>query len=46
VTYRWVEHTAEVELQIEAPSEKEIFADALRALRKLLADGPPGEPAS
>jgi SHS2 domain-containing protein len=34
--YRWVEHTAEVELEIEAPSEREVLADALAALAELL----------
>jgi SHS2 domain-containing protein len=34
--YRWVEHTAEVELAIEAASEQEVFADALAALAELL----------
>jgi protein archease len=36
--YRWVEHTAEVELAIEAGDEREVFADALRALAELLGD--------
>ena len=34
--YRWVEHTGEVELAIEARSEREVFADALAALVELL----------
>jgi SHS2 domain-containing protein len=34
--YRWVDHTAEVEIEIEAGSEQEVFADALRALAELL----------
>ena len=34
--YRWVDHTAEVELEIEADSEREVFADALVALADLL----------
>ena len=34
--YRWVDHTAEVELEIEAPSEREVLADALAALAELL----------
>jgi SHS2 domain-containing protein len=34
--YRWVDHTAEVELELEAASECELFADALRALAELL----------
>jgi len=34
--YRWVDHTAEVELAIEAASERDVFADALAALAELL----------
>jgi len=34
--YRWVEHTGEVELAIEASTESEVFADALAALIELL----------
>src|ERR1700748_2856335 len=34
--YRWVEHTAEVELEIEAAGEREVLEDALRALAELL----------
>jgi SHS2 domain-containing protein len=42
--YRWVEHTGEVELAIEAPTEREVFADALAALIELLAiEGDPDE---
>ena len=45
--YRWVDHTAEVELAIEADSEGEVFAEALAALAELLGgrsddDGAPG----
>lgn len=39
--YRWVEHTGELELEILAPTEAGVFADALAALRELMADGPP-----
>ena len=35
--YRWVDHTAEVELEIRAGSEREVFADSLAALAELLA---------
>ena len=40
--YRWVEHTAELELAIEAGSESEVFADALAGYAELVgpADGP------
>lgn len=34
--YRWVDHTAEVELEIEADSEPEVFADGMLALAELL----------
>ena len=34
--FRWVDHTAELELAIEAPSEEGVFADALAALGELL----------
>jgi SHS2 domain-containing protein len=34
--YRWVDHTAEVELAIEAGGEREVFAEALSALAELL----------
>jgi SHS2 domain-containing protein len=34
--YRWVDHTSELELEIEASSEREVLADGLRALRELL----------
>jgi SHS2 domain-containing protein len=34
--FRWVDHTAEVELEIEAGDEREVFADALTALAELL----------
>jgi SHS2 domain-containing protein len=36
VSYRWVEHTAEVEVQITALQEAAVFEDALRALRELI----------
>jgi SHS2 domain-containing protein len=35
--YRWVEHTSEVELALEASSERGVFADALSALAELLS---------
>jgi SHS2 domain-containing protein len=44
VSYRWVEHTAELELEIEAPTEESVFLDALGALAELLADQCGGEP--
>jgi SHS2 domain-containing protein len=36
--YRWVDHTAELELRLEAGSEREIFEQALAALGELLAE--------
>lgn len=36
MSYRWVDHTAEVELEIEACGEREVLEDALRALAELL----------
>jgi len=39
MAYEWVEHTAEVELLIEAGSEEQVFADALTAVGELLDDG-------
>jgi SHS2 domain-containing protein len=40
--FRWVDHTAELELEIEAPSEEAVFVDALVALAELLSGE--GEP--
>jgi SHS2 domain-containing protein len=41
--FRWVDHTAELELEIEAPSEEGVFEEALAALAELTGDasGPP-----
>ena len=41
--YRWVEHTAELELEIAASSEAAVFAEALEALAELV-DGKNGSP--
>jgi protein archease len=41
--YRWVDHTAEVELEIEAATELEALADALAALAELLGVEGAGE---
>jgi SHS2 domain-containing protein len=46
VGYRWVEHTGELELEIEAPTEAAVFADALLAFAELVSDGEPGESVS
>ena len=44
--YHWVEHTAELELRIEAETPEAVFADALAALAELLANEHAGGPAS
>jgi SHS2 domain-containing protein len=44
--FRWVNHTAELELEIEAPSEEEVFAEALAAFAELAGNGRSGEPVS
>ena len=44
--YRWVDHTGEVELQIEAATEEAVFAEALRAVRELIGEGRAGEQVS
>jgi SHS2 domain-containing protein len=36
LSYRWVDHTAEVELEVEAASEREVLEEAMRALAGLL----------
>jgi SHS2 domain-containing protein len=36
--YRWLDHTAELELEIEASSERAVFEQALAALGELLAE--------
>jgi SHS2 domain-containing protein len=43
--YRWVEHTGELELSIEAPDEPAVFADAFAAFVELAGDeaGPGAE---
>jgi SHS2 domain-containing protein len=43
VSYRWVDHTAEIELEIQAESEREVLEDALRALAELLGIEGSGE---
>jgi SHS2 domain-containing protein len=42
--YRWIDHTSELELEIEAGDERGVFADALTALAELLGDR--GQPRS
>jgi SHS2 domain-containing protein len=43
VSYRWVEHTAELELEIEAPTKEAVFVDALHALAELLGEDSHGD---
>jgi SHS2 domain-containing protein len=43
--YRWVEHTAEIELRIEAPTEEALLADALAAFEELVGGDEEGVPA-
>lgn len=44
MSYRWVDHTAEVELEIEAASEREVLEEAMRALAELLGIEGSGDP--
>jgi len=37
--YRWVDHTAELELRVDAATETGVFESALAALAELLRDG-------
>jgi SHS2 domain-containing protein len=37
--YRWIDHTAELELEIEADSAEAVIGDAVAALRELLGGG-------
>jgi len=46
MAHRFVEHVAEVEVELEAASERGIFEDALAAFAELVATGHPLEPAS
>jgi hypothetical protein len=36
--YQWVEHTSELELEIEAATEPAVFLEALGAFAELVAD--------
>jgi SHS2 domain-containing protein len=40
--YRWVRHTGEAALAIEAATEEEVFVEAAAALRELLSDDDAG----
>jgi SHS2 domain-containing protein len=41
--YRWVDHTAEIELHVEADSREAVFAEALEAFAELVARDEGGE---
>jgi SHS2 domain-containing protein len=43
IVFRWVEHTAELELQIDAASRESLFADALEAFEELVGGDPAGD---
>jgi SHS2 domain-containing protein len=44
--YRWVEHTGEIEVEIEAPTAETVFEHGFEAMRELLRSaGDGGEPA-
>lgn len=40
--YRWVEHTSELELEIEAETEQAVYGEALAALAELFDEGDDG----
>ena len=44
--YRWLNHTGEAELAIEAATEEDVFREAAAGLRELLAAGGDGEPST
>ena len=44
MTYRWVDHTSELELEIDAATEEDTLRDAVAALHELLAPEEPGRP--
>lgn len=39
MSHRWVDHTAELELRVDAPTEVAVFEDALTALAELVRGG-------
>jgi SHS2 domain-containing protein len=43
MSYRWVDHTAELEMHLTAPTEAKVFEEALRAFGELVGGGPAGE---
>ena len=45
IMYRWVDHTAELELRIDAPTQEALHADALAAFAELVGREETGAPA-
>jgi SHS2 domain-containing protein len=43
--YRWIEHTAELELAIEAPTAEDVFREAVAAFAELVGNGDGSQPA-
>lgn len=41
--YRWIEHTGELELELEAASDVDIFSESLVAIGELVGNGELGE---
>ncbi len=41
--HRWIEHTAELQLELRARSEAAVFREAVHALRELLEDEEPAD---
>ena len=37
--HRWIDHTAELELEVRAASEEDVLAEALAAVAEILAEG-------
>jgi SHS2 domain-containing protein len=44
--YRWLSHTGEAELAIEAETQEDVFREAAAGLRELLAAGGDGAPST
>ena len=44
--FRWLEHTGELQLEVDAATEEDVFAEAVAALGEVVApDAPAGPPA-
>ncbi len=41
--YRWVDHTSELGLEIEAPTEEDVYVDAAAALTELVGESVHGQ---